>query len=512
MASSQMKHSAADEQKLFTDLLSLANSPIDFVKYVYPWGQRGTPLESLKGPRGWQLESLQEIERHIRSNSEKAAIDLPPEMLNGAVCSGRGIGKSAELSMIDHWFMSTTLGGTSITTANTEQQLRSRTWPERGKWLTMAINGHWFDYTATSIKPAPWFAELIKQQLKIDTQYYYSMAQTWSEEDPDAFAGAHNANGMLVIFDEASGISHKIWTVTEGFFTEPTARRFWLVRSNGRRNTGAFFECFNRDRDHWRNRHIDARTVEGTDRAIYDKIIVKYGAESDEARVEVYGQFPNSGQRQFISTAKVQEAVNRELNSDPGAALVMGVDVARFGDDKTVIRFRQGRNGRDVPGPFKYKGMDNMQVAYEVADKITRYSPDAVFIDAGAGAGVIDRLRDLKYKVIPVQFGAKSSKPEWYLKRTEMWAAMRDWVYDVGCLPDDAELITDLTVPEYEYKTNEKCQALETKDSIKARGYHSPDDGDALALTFANPVARLDMRSGRRRGMAVARGTGYDVF
>ena len=114
--------------------------------------------------------------------------------------------------------LSTRLGATIIVTANTEQQLRSRTWAELGKWMTLSINSHWFHKTATTVKPAPWFQEALERDLKIDTGYYYAQAQLWSEENPDAFAGIHSSYGVCLIMDEASGIPAPIYSVSEGFF------------------------------------------------------------------------------------------------------------------------------------------------------------------------------------------------------------------------------------------------------------------------------------------------------
>ena len=150
-------------------------------------------------------------------------------MFRQAVASGRGIGKSALVSWLILWMLSTRLGSTTIVTANTEQQLRSRTWAELGKWLTLAINSHWFAKTATTIRPAPWFDEALKKDLKIDTGYYYAQAQLWSEESPDAFAGVHSNYGILLIMDEASGIPGSIYSVSEGFLQSQRQIDFGLL-------------------------------------------------------------------------------------------------------------------------------------------------------------------------------------------------------------------------------------------------------------------------------------------
>lgn len=506
-------HSPKDERSLMVELWDprIADDPEAFVMFAFPWGKENTPLHNKKGPRTWQRDELQAIAAHIKSNKERMALGMNPVVYRSAVASGRGPGKSAFFSWITLWMESCHLGATTIVTANTEPQLKSKTWAELGKWHTLSINAHWFDKQALSLKPEDWFKNELAKQLKVDSTYYYAQAQTWSEENPDAFAGAHNEAGMLVVFDEASGIHEKIWTVTEGFFTEPVLHRYWFAFSNPRRNTGAFYECFNKHRDFWRRRHIDSRTVEGIDVDALNQIVKKYGDESDEAKIEVKGEFPSQGDKQFISREIVEGARERDLAEDRAAGLIMGVDPARFGDDKSVIRFRQGRNGRIIP-PLKFKGLDNMQLANQCAELITRYNPDAVAIDAGNGTGVIDRLRELGYRVHEVWFGSKSAQKEYANKRTELWAEMRDWLKG-ACIDLDDDLKDDLVGPEYGFMGRSDQIMLEAKERMKQRGLHSPDDADALACTFAVKVARRDMRTSRvGRKTRVAKDVDYDFF
>jgi len=502
------------ERQLMLDLWTpqIADNPLAFVQYVYPWGVKGTPLEHFSGPRVWQAEDLRELAAHI--TEQKAAIQcgLGPLMFRKATVSGRGSGKSALFAWLIHWFMTTRLGGTVIATANTEAQLKNKLWAEVHRWQALALNSHWFDVGALSVRPAPWFEERVKTDLKIGTGYYYAQAQLWSEENPDSFAGAHNPLGVMVLMDEASGIPNPIFQVTEGFFTEPVVDRFWLASSNGRRNSGAFFECFHANRNHWRRRHLDSRVVEGTDKALLQSIIDRYGADSDAARIEVYGQFPRRGDNQFISTGVVEDAQRRQIGPDPGAPLIMGVDPARFGDDATVIRFRQGRQARDVPPLLRLRGADNMRVADECAHLIDKFKPDAVCIDAGNGTGVIDYLRHQGYKVHEVWFGAASAHAEYANKRTEIWGHMRDWLLGAA-IDASPELFADLTGPEYSFAGRDgDKQILEPKEKMKKRGLASPDHGDALACTFAVRIARKDNPAARHRGTRVARDVDYPIF
>jgi hypothetical protein len=510
-------YSAKDEQALMTFLWSpdIADNPYAFVMAAFPWNKPGTPLEGKHGPRAWQTRWLKRIAAHIKAGELAQAKRESHTMLKGAVASGRGIGKSALVSWLVLWMLTTRLGATTIVTANNEQQLKSRTWAEVGFWHTLAINSHWFEKQAMALKPAPWFEDLLKKQLKIDTGYFYAQAQLWSEETPDAFAGIHNHKGVCLIFDEASGIPPAIWKVSEGFFTEKTIDRYWLAFSNPRRNSGTFFECFHRQRDVWVTENIDARTVEENDAAVYAAIIAQYGPDSDEARVEVYGQFPKQGDRQFISREAISLAATRELPpEDRGAPLVMGCDIARFGDDECVVRWRQGRDARTRPA-IRWKSMDLVYSANRIAELIDETKPDSVAIDGGGvGGGVVDILKDRGYRVVEVQFGSKADDDRYGNKRTEIWGRMRDWLGE-GCIEDDGRLADDLSAPEYGFAsaTSDKLM-LESKEKMKSRGYHSPDDADALALTFAVRVSRSDTRTSRSGGRRsrVAEGLDYSVL
>ena len=139
----------------------------------------------------------------------------------------------------------------------------------------------------------PEHAELVERDLKLGTRYWAAEGKLWSEENPDSYAGVHNHSGMMLIFDEASGIPDPIWAVGAGFFTENILDRYWFAFSNPRRNQGYFYEAFHSKRDFWESRNIDSRTVEDTDKNVYEQIIAEYGADSPQAKVEVYGEFPS---------------------------------------------------------------------------------------------------------------------------------------------------------------------------------------------------------------------------
>lgn len=476
-------------------------NPYAFVMAAFPWLEPKTPLEHFDGPRKWQKEVLLEIADFIKENKRLLAAGKDPKVYKLAVSSGRGPGKSALVAWLSLWMMSCVIGSTTIITANTDSQLSNKTFGEIGRWMTLLINAYWFERIQKGIMPAPWFAAAMEKQLRIDSKYYYARGELWAEDSPDSFVGAHNPLGMMVLFDEASSVPHQIWTASQGFFSERSVYRFWCAFSNPRSNTGAFYDCFTKDRDYWRTRKIDARTVEGLDRGMFDEIIQKYGEDSREARVEVRGEFPAQGDTQWISRDVVADATKRELEkADDYAALCMGVDIARFGDDSTVIRFRRGRDARSIP-PIVMKGADNMAVANKCAHLIDTMNPDAVFIDSGAGTGVIDRLKEMGYFVFEVQFGGSPDDAQYFDHRSELWGRMRDWLGGamIGWQSDeDRALIEDLVGPEYLFQGRENRIKLEAKESMKKRGLASPDHGDALAVTFHCKVARKDLTASRK--------------
>ena len=492
----ETRYSAQDEQELMARLWSptIKDNPLAFVMFAFPWGEKGTPLEHFAGPRKWQRQVLTDIAEHIKQNQGKIDFDT----LRLAVASGRGIGKSALVSWLVLWMMTTRIGATVIVSANSESQLRSVTWAEITKWSSMSINTYWWEISATRVAPAKWLTELVERDLKKGTRYWSLEGRLWSAENPDAYAGVHNYDGVMLVFDEASGIDDSIWAVAAGFFTENTPNRFWCCFSNPRRNTGYFYETFHGKRAFWQNRQVDARDVEGTDKNVYQQIIDEYGPDSYQAHVEVYGSFPSESDDQFIPANVVDEAMKRAKVKDDSAPIVIGVDPARFGSDSTVIAIRQGR---DIVELKKYKGDDTMTVVGHIIEAIEQYRPALVNIDEGGlGAGVVDRLKEQRYKVRGVNFANKSKNPMMYgNKRAEMWGDMKQWLRDAS-VPNDRYLKTDLISPLIK-PDSKGAIFLESKKDMKARGLASPDAADAIALTFAFPVAsRQYVDKSPRRG------------
>jgi hypothetical protein len=209
-----------------------------------------------------------------------------------------------------------------------------------------------------------------------------------------------------------------------------------------------------------------------TDSTYRQEILCDFTAASDNVLITI-DMVSQSCQRRYEITDLIYEPT------------ILGVDVARFGDDSSVCQVRHGKKADE---PIIFKGIDNMALVGQVSTLINRINPDATFIDAGRGEGVIDRLRQLGYRGIQeINFGGKAFNPHYANRRAEMWDMMRQWIQDVGQLPNIPALKADLVTPTYKFDAN-NAMLLESKQDIKKRLGHSPDTADALALTFAMPV------------------------
>lgn len=450
-----------------------SRDPLGFVLLAFPWG-KGELADYPKGPDVWQREVLADIAARLQQG--KSAVSSIQE----AVASGHGVGKSALVAWIILWAVSTFPDTKGVVTANTETQLKTKTWAELAKWHRLCLTKAWFDCTATA---------LISTQPGHEKTWRVDMVP-WSIHSTEAFAGMHNqGRRVLLIFDEASAIPDIVWEVSEGALTDADTEIIWCAFGNPTRNTGRFRECFGRFRHRWHTRQIDSRTARMTNKTQLQQWIDDYGLNSDFVKVRVRGEFPSAGETQFIPVALVEEAMNRrpEASAYAHAPLVMGVDVARFGADATVITFRRGLL---CEPQLVLHDMDTMAVAGLVAQHYAKRQAQTVFVDGvGVGAGVVDRLRQLGIPVIDAQSGARALQPAKYAnRRAEMWAELRDWLRMAFLPPDDRDLKQDLTGVEYGF-TSSGALLLEKKEDMKKRGLASPDRADSLALTFYAPVA-----------------------
>lgn len=499
------------EAKLAEKLASFYDDPLGFVLFAYPWGQpfladgSKNDLADMKGPEPWQRRLLENLGRHIRSNVRWSKLGAQPIVWRSARASGHGVGKSAEAVWLIHFFMSTRRMTRGIVTANTGGQLETKTWPELARWHNRLICSHWFQWTSTSY--------YFKKSKDPEQQKQYMVnAVTVSPDNMQSFAGLHNkGNTIFAIFDEASEINRKVWEIIQGAFTDGEC--FFFAFGNPTDPSGEFADCFGINKELYDTETIDSRDISWSNKAELEKQLKMWGEDSDQARVRIKGQFPTQAFDGFISAATVDEAMERELIIDPAAPLIMAVDCARFGNDRSVIGFRQGRDARSRK-PMVFTGLSITKLAEITMTVADKTDPDAIVIEGGGsiGVGVIDIIRDRGYRVIETHPGAPSSEPLDYANvRAENWSKMRNWLTLHGCIPMDKELAEELLGLRYGFKLRSTAIQMEDKEEYKKRTNRpSPDKADMLSLTFACNVARRDRKTSRRRDDRQQAVTEYD--
>jgi hypothetical protein len=457
------------ETQLIEDLASFSKDPLGWVYYSFEWGSG--ELAGFDGPDEWQKDILVQIRDGLVSVSEAIRI---------AVASGHGCGKSSLVSWLILWAISTFEDTKGVITANTDNQLRTKTWAEVAKWYRLFIGKDLFTLTATA---------LYSNDPGHERTWRMDMVP-WSENNTEAFAGLHNkSQRILIIFDEASSISDKIWEVTEGALTDENTEILWVAFGNPTRNTGRFFDCFHKFRHRWITRHIDSRTAKMTNKKQLQEWVEDYGEDSDFVKVRVRGLFPNTSDRQFIPSSYVDQAAGKHLNITQYefAPVIIGVDPAIYGDDECVIYLRQGLMSKQLAVYRKIQ--DDLLLAGYVAKFEDEYQADAVFVDVGYGTGIVSGGRVLGRNWTLVNFGGESAHAGYFNKRAEIWGAAKDWLKEGGSIPDDPVIRQELAAPEYVVRLNGKIQ-LEKKEDMRKRGLASPNRADALALTFSYPVQK----------------------
>lgn len=478
--------------ELIEALGALTHDPLAFVYFAYPWGEPGTPLEDMEGPDEWQIQILKDIGEQLKKGKELQTA------IQEAVASGHGIGKSALISWLIHFAISTHENTRGVVTANTEGQLRTKTWPELSKWHNMFIAKDLFTYTATAIFSSD---KNYEKTWRID-------AIPWSKNSPESFAGLHNqGNRILVLFDEASAIDDVIWEVTEGALTDANTEIIWCAFGNPTRNSGRFRECFRKYRKFWNTYQIDSRTVKISNKAKIEEWLEAYGEDSDFFKVRVRGVFPSASDLQFISTEIADKAQKQVYK--PGQfehlPVIIGVDPAWTGSDSLEIVMRQGyymKSLASIP-----KNDDDWRMAQLIAQFEDEYKADAVFIDMGYGTGIYSIGKQLGRKWRLIEFGGKSNDPVYLNMRAYMWGQMKEWLREGGSIPpNDQALYDDIVGPEAIIDKNGRIQ-LESKKDMKDRGLPSPNKGDALALTFATRVVKKS-----ETGNRIVANTSYSPF
>lgn len=516
------------DEILADQMILLRGDPLGYVMFCFPWDTEPsiqvvpfaagvedqlTPQDKKRqaayrarfpncafGPDLWACDFLEELGREIKNRAFDGSKAVAP--IRFVTVSGHEIGKSALCGWLTKFILDTRPFSKGTMTAVTDEQLRTKTWGELGKWHHMSLTSHWFEYR--SARGAMTLAH-------VDSKYSGSWrcdARTCREEKSEAFAGQHAPTATsFYIFDEGSGVPNKVYEVREGGLSsgEPMVFDF----GNGTRNSGEFYEnCEGKESGRYIVRSIDSRSVRITNKEKIAEDEELWGSDSDRFRVRWRGLFPTRGQAQFISTELVKTGMARALPRGMNRhQLVFGVDVGRSEQgDASVIYPRQGNDARSHPVK-RWTGLDAVQLSDEVGRLFAHYEglglrPAAIFIDrggGGGGSGVADILINRGYPVIGVDFGGSPTNDrEYRFKADEMWGRVRNALM-IGelCLPElDTDigvvLYDDLTQREYGLTLNGQKMNLESKKEMRKRGLQSPDVGDGLCLTYAFDIPTLE--------------------
>ena len=429
-------------------LLAIALDPVLFVEGVL--GAK---------PEEWQKKALYAVRDNDRV----------------AIRSGHGIGKTAFLSWLILWWVLTRSPSRIACTANTSSQLSDILWAEVAKWHRCMPDG---------LKE---LIEVTSAKVELTGQDSFAVARTARRETPEALQGFHSPN-MLFLVDEASGVDNIIFEVGEGAMSTEGAKT--VMTGNPTRTSGYFYEAFNKMKDSFFTMKVSSQDSTQVGPKFIEDMKAKYGEDSNIFRVRVLGEWPEADDDVVIPLHLLQSAADRDQVAADTTPVVWGLDVARFGTDKSALCKRKGNV---VTEPIKsWRNKDLMEMCGIILNEYetTTWSdrPVEILIDSiGLGAGVVDRLTELDLPVRGINVAESASMGERYGRlRDELWFLGKEWFEARDCtIPDQEELIDDLSKPRFSFLSNGKLK-VEGKDEMKRRGLNSPDLADAFCLTFAS--------------------------
>lgn len=431
------------------------DDPVSFVTEVLG----ATPLP-------WQIKFLQAIARGERRISVRA---------------GHGVGKSTVCAWALIWHMTTRYPQKSVVTAPTASQLFDALFSELKAWIN---------------KLPPALQELFEVfsdriNMKASPESSFISARTSSADRPEALAGVHSEHVLLVV-DEASAIPEPVFEAAAGSMSGHSATT--ILISNPTRNSGLFYKTHHELAANWYKIHVSCVDNPLVSSDFVAQIKATYGEESNAFRIRVLGEFAAADSDTLIPASLVDAARTRDVPTSDADALVYGVDVARFGTDRTALCKRRGNVVLEIKS---WGGLDLMQTVGQVVNEAKQDKPEEICIDTiGLGSGVADRLREMGYNVRDVNVSESSAmNPNANKLRDELWLAVKDWLDTKTVrLPFDETLRHELVAPRYNFTSSGKI-VVESKDSMRKRGMRSPDLADSLCLTFAGAAAFVGGRA-----------------
>lgn len=312
----------------------------------------------------------------------------------------------------------------------------------------------------------------------------------WQMAGSDNYDSLVGSNPVGVVFSEYSIANPLAWDYIRPILLENGGWALFIYTPRGRTHGYSLFQMA------LHNEKWIAEKLAYTDTGVLTEEDIESERESGMSENKIDQEyrcsFEAENDDQLIKTADVTKAQSREVITDINDEMVLGVDVARFGDDKSVIYPRRGNDARSMPIEV-YEKIDTMSFAGKIADAIVKYKPDGVFIDVGGiGGGVVDRLTQLGHEVLGVNFGWSADRQIDGIgkaadKRTQMWLTLGQALERGLCIHKGNRLEFELLSPNYTYDNN-NAKRMESKKDMKKRGIASPDEADALALTYAYAV------------------------
>ena len=395
-----------------------------------------------------------------------------------SIRSGHGTGKSAFFAWAVLWFMCCYFPCKVPVTAPTGHQLSDVLWAEIASWHRKLR-----DRYPDLANEFEWASE--KFTLKSNPSESFAVARTSRPERPEALQGFHSEN-ILFVIDEASGVPEEVFQVAEGALS--TEGAFVAMAANPTRMEGYFYDSHHKMRDRWSALVWNGEESPLVSKAYIEDMAAKYGRDSAIYRIRVKGEFAGNPDG-VIPLDLIEAAIGRQVK--PFGEMVWGLDVARFGEDRTALCKRMGNA---IMEPVKaWRGKDLMQTCGMVKNEYdaAKIKPVRINVDViGMGAGVVDRLKELKLPAIGINVAESPSVADRYNRlRDELWFKAREWLEgrDVTIVEDES-LAAELTLPSYRILSNGKIQ-VESKDDLKKRGVTSPDLADSFCLTMANTGA-----------------------
>lgn len=477
-----------DEAGLVAALAAWKKSPPRFVRDVF-----GVV------PDPWQDDVLEAFPRNQRL----------------AMKACKGPGKTAVLAWIAWNFLLTRLEPKVAATSITAENLADNLWTEMAKWQQRS---------PLLLECFEWAKSRINRRGRSET--WWMSARSFSRtadasQQGNTLAGLH-ADNILFILDESSAIPDAVMASAEAALSSCVEGHI-VQAGNPTHLEGPLYRACTIERRLW---HVTEITADPDDPKRSTRVsiewarqqIERWGRDNPWVQTSVLGRFPPHSLNALIGPDECRDATLRTYREEDiaGAARVLGVDVARFGDDASVIFPRQGLRAFT---PLKYRNLDSTQGAGAVALKLQEWQADACFVDdtGGYGAGWIDALQRLGHAPIGIGFASKATDPRYANKRAEMYFTAVEWIRGGGALPRGCpELVAALSQTQYSFQGDRLL--LEPKQMLKARLGFSPDESDGFALSFAHPVAGPPAHSDPMRRYSDRRGAGsnhqdeYDIF